>query len=708
MRTTRHVSTVTFALAFAALSTSACGPASSGPPPASGAAAAAPTSAAAPAPAALPVVETTLESVGLDGLALDRSADPCQDFYQFACGGWLAKTEIPGDEAAWMRSFSEIDKRNEAELRRILEEAAKPGDRDPISKKLGAYYGACMDEASVEAAGAKPIQPLLAKARKVKDVKDVVALVTELHTHRIWALFDIASSQDAKDATRVVATLDQNGLGLPDRDYYVKDDEKSQSLRKTYREHVARAMRLTGQTEAAAKASADDVMQVETELAKISKTRVERRDPKTMYNKVDRATLAKTAPDFPWDAYFQGVGRPDLKEVILTSVPFFDGLGKLVKTLKPAAWQSYFAWHVVRATTPLLPKAFVDEGFAMQSSLTGQKDQRPRWKRCVDATDAALGELLAQPFIQSSFPGDSKKAAEQMVHEIGKAFGREVRSLDWMDEPTKQRALAKLDAMAYLIGYPDKWKTYDFEIDAKAYAKNTLASRAYETKRDLAKIDKPLDRNEWQMSPPTVNAYYDPQRNHMVFPAGILQPPFYSVKSSVAVNLGSIGMVVGHELTHGFDDEGAQFDAKGNLEDWWAPPVNASFKAKTGCVDAQYSGYEALPGMKLNGKLTLGENIADLGGVKLAFQAYRAMRAGATDTTVAGGFTEDQQFFLAQGQAWCGKMRDEAMRLMVQVNPHSPPRFRVNGPLADTPEFAEAFKCAPGTPMRPAKACSVW
>ncbi|AUX20726.1 peptidase M13 [Sorangium cellulosum] len=704
MRTKRQpAATLAIPLALSALL--GCGPAASPPPlPPAGAALPSPQ----PAPQGLPVVETTLEAVGLDGAALDRSVSPCDDFYQFACGGWLAKAEIPGDERAWYRSFHEIEKRNKAELRRILEDAASAGGRDPVSQKIGAFYGACMDEPAIEAAGVAPIADLLARAQKVRDPKGLGALITELHRRRIWALFDISSAQDMKDATRVIAMLDQNGLGLPDRDYYLKEDDKSKALRRTYEEHVARMMRLAGAKGAAATAAAAAVMQIETELAKISKTRVERRDPKGLYNKLDRAALAKAAPSFPWDAYFQGIGRPDIKEVNVTSVRFFEGLSRLLTAVKPAAWQSYLAWHVVRSTAPLLPRAFVDESLTLEAALTGKREVEARWKRCVDATDGALGELLAQPFVKTSFPGASKPAAEAMVREVSEAFRRDVRSLDWMDEGTKRRALAKLDAMAYLIGYPDRWRTYDFEIDPRSYAKSALAARAFHTSWDLGKIDEPLDRDEWQMSPPTVNAYYDLQRNHMVFPAGILQPPFYSVKSSVPVNLGGIGMVVGHELTHGYDDQGSQFDEKGNLEDWWSKEVAAAFKEKTGCVEAQYSAREALPGLTLNGKLTLGENIADLGGVKLAFRAYRAMRRGAAEQTIAGGFTEDQQFFLAHGQAWCGKIRDEALRMMVQVDPHAPPRFRVNGPLANLPEFGEAFQCAPGTPMRPAETCAVW
>lgn len=698
------LSTAVVAAALGIAASSGCGPAN--PPPLTTGQEMPPRVPGAPAASAPAVFDTTLESVGLDGGAIDRSADPCKDFYQFACGGWIEKTEIPGDESRWIRSFSEIDRRNEAELRRILDEAAKGGGGDPIAKKIGDYYGSCMDEAAVEAAGTKPIEGLLAKARRVGDPGSIAGFLAELHRHRIWAVFDVASSQDAKDATRVIATLDQNGLGLPDRDYYLGDDEKSKGLRKAYVEHVERLMTLAKLP--AAKAAAADVMRVETEIAKVSKTRVERRDPKGMYNKVDRAALAKLAPSFPWDAYFKGIGRPDLKEVSVTSVPFFEGVGKLLGSVKAKEWQSYLAWHVVRGSAGTLPKAFVDEAFAMTAALTGQKDQRPRWKRCVDATDGALGELLAQPFVKANFGGESKRAAETMVAEIGKAFSRQVQSLDWMDEATKKRAVEKLNAMAYLIGYPNKWKTYDFEVDPKGFGKNSLAARAFATKRDLEKIDKPLDRDEWQMSPPAVNAYYDSQRNHMVFPAGILQPPFYSVKSSIPVNLGGIGMVVGHELTHGFDDEGAQFDAKGNLEDWWSPKVGEAFRAKTACVADQYSGYEALPGVKVNGKLTLGENIADLGGLKLAFAAYRAMRAGAAEVTVAGGFTEDQQFFLAHGQAWCGKSRDEIARMLAQVDSHSPPRFRVNGPLVNLAEFGEAFKCSVGSPLRPAKTCSVW
>ena len=671
------------------------------PPPPSASVVATP-----PPPPGPPAKNVSLADVGLDASAMDRGADPCADFYSFACGNWIKKTEIPSDKARWSR-FSEIAERNEKELRRILDEATKNAS-DPVAKKVGGFYGACMDEAAVEAAGTKALDPLRAIVRKVRDKKTLGAAITELHKHRVWALFDISDDQDFKDATRVIATLDQSGLGLPDRDYYVKDDEKSVGLRKKYVEHVEKMLTLSGYKPKDAKAAAADVMEIETALAKASKTRVERRDPKGLYNKIDRAGLAKTAPTFPWDAYFEGLGFPGIKDVNVTSVPFFEGLEKLLSSTKPAAWHRYLDWHIVRWTANALPKAFTDEAFQMEQALTGQATQRDRWKRCVEATDGALGELLAQPFIQKNFGKDQKEAVETMVFAIRDAFGEEVKKLDWMDEKTKEKALAKLKAMAYLIGYPPKWRSYDFDVEPKAYTKAALAARAFEMKRRLSKVGKPLDREEWQMTPPTVNAYYDPLKNHMVFPAGILRSPFYAPGASVAVNAGGIGMVVGHELTHGFDDEGSQFAGNGNLENWWEADVRGKFEAKAACVDAQYGSYESLPGVKLNGKLTLGENIADIGGIKLAFRAYRALRANAKEALVAEGFNEDQQFFLSVGQTWCSKAKDEWARMAAQVDPHSPPRFRVNGSLSDTPEFAKAFSCARGTAMNPDKACVVW
>lgn len=666
-----------------------------------------------PQPTAVPtgpkVEQVTLEQVGLDGAVLDKSVNPCDDFYQFACGGWLAKTEIPSDKAKWSRSFSEIAQRNEADLRAILEKAAaSPGQGSPIEQKIGAYYGACMDTEAAEKAGAAPIKPLLDKAKTVRDTKTLAAALVELHKVQAWALFEIYDDQDYKNATKVIATMDQGGLGLPDRDNYLDDDEKSKALREKYREHVERMLQLIGQSAQQAKAGAKTVLAIETELAKVSKTREQRRDPSSLYNKVDREGLKKLAPDFPWDAYFAGIGFPELTEINVTAPAFFEGLNALLKKIKPAEWQTYLQWQVAHAYAPVLSEKFADEAFTLQKEITGQAKQRDRWKRCVDATDRALGEALAQPYVETHFGPQSKQAVEQMVFAIRDAFGKELGGISWMDDKTREKAASKLKMMEYLIGFPEKWRSYDFAIDAKSYGKNAMAASAFELKRKLTKVGKPLDRNEWQMSPPTVNAYYDPLKNHMVFPAGILQPPFYSEKANIPVNMGGMGMVVGHELTHGFDDEGSQFAGNGNLENWWDASVRGKFDQKATCVAEQYGNYETLPGLKLKGKLTLGENIADIGGVKLAFKAYRALREDAPAVQVADGYTEDQQFFISVGQNWCSKVRDEMARTAAKVDPHSPPRFRVNGSLSANADFAQAFSCAPGTPMNPTNKCEVW
>lgn len=685
----------------------ACAPSSGSQPAASasGQSAAAPTSAES-ASASGNVIEATLESVGLDPLALDRSTDPCSDFYQFACGKWIEQTPIPSDEPAWTRSFNEIRKRNELELQRILE--AAHAEKDAGSQKIGTFYAACMDESAVDAAGTKPIADLLARAAAVKDTKSLVAATTELHALGIWPFFDVSPVQDPKDATHWIANLDQGGLGLPDRDYYLRDDEASTKLRAVYLEHVQHMLVLAGVPEARAKSGAADVLKIETELAKVSKTRVERRDPKNMFNRLDRAQVGRAIPAFAWDGYFKKLGMPGVKELNVTAPKFFEGLQPVLASASPAAARAYLEWQIVRSMARQLSKPFVDESFKLEQALTGQAENRPRWRRCVAATDGSLGDLLGQAYVSKNFAGESKQAAEGLVHAISAAFGADLGHLAWMDGPTRAKASEKLAAMAYLIGYPEKWKTYDFTVDPKSHAKNILAARAFDLHRELAKVGQPVDRQEWQMTPSTVNAYYDAQRNHMVFPAGILQPPFYDVKSSIPVNLGAVGLVVGHELTHGFDDEGSQYDAKGNLENWWAPEVGTRFKGKTTCVAEQYDGYEALPGLHLNGELTLGENIADMGGVKLAFEAYRELRKDAAQKVSAGGFNEDQQFFIAVGQAWCAKARPEYERLLVQTNPHSPPRFRVRGALANLPEFATAFSCPAGSAMLAKKSCSVW
>ncbi len=654
------------------------------------------------------VTNVDLAAVGLDPEALDRSVDPCEDFYQFACGNWIAKAQIPSDRPMTSRSFVAITDRNEEALRKILEEAQTSPGKDAALQKIGAYYGACMDEAAVEEKGLGGIKTTLETIKKVSDKATLMNALVELHRQKVWALFSISEEQDFKDATQVLAQIDQNGLGLPDRDDYFRNDDKSKVIRETYLAHIEKMLKLAGDSPKTAQQDATAIVALETDLAKASKTRVERRDPAGMYNKVDRQGLKAAAPLIQWDSYFKALGFPAIRSINVTSVPFMEAVNKLVDKTKPSVWRSYLKWHLVRSMASALPKAFEDETFRMESTITGQKEQRPRWKRCVSATDAALGELLAEPFVKKYFAASSKEATERYVAEITKAFGETLTELTWMDDATREKAREKLAKMAYLIGYPKKWRSYEFAITPKDWTQNVLASRAFDLNYKLGKVGKPVDRERWGMTPPTVNAYYRGTLNHMVFPAGILQPPFFSATAHTPVNLGAMGMVVGHELTHGFDDKGSKFDADGNMKSFWTDTARAKFTEKTDCIVKQYSEYEVLPGMKLDGTLTLGENIADNAGVMLAFHAYRSLRKGAAEVLMASGFNEDQQFFLSVGQVWCIKMTDEIARQRVQKDTHSHPRYRVNGSLSNFPAFAEAFQCKEGSKMRRSNVCKVW
>jgi putative endopeptidase len=688
----------------------ACGssqaPTTSSPPPrpatetASGAPAA-----SEPAPAAgpqKPIKNATLASVGLDPEALDRKADPCEDFYQFACGNWIANTEIDADKPIAMRSFVSIEDRNEAYLHDMLEKARTQPGNDPIMKKLGAFYGSCMDEAAIEKAGIKPAQPLLASINRIKDAKTLTAAVATLQAAGVNVLFDFGPIEDSADATRMIAGIDQGGLGLPDRDYYLVDDAQHVKLRAAYAELVTTMLVAAGHKPDAAKQEVADILALETEIAKVSKDKVARRDPKGMYNKIDREGVAKAMPHFEWNAFWKTVGLASVKDVTVTSPELLAGLDALIVKTKPAVWRNYLTAHTLRQLGAYLPKQIEDARFQLEQALTGQPEQRARWKRCIGHTDSALGDLLAQIFVRDRFAGASKSAAEEQVRAITAAMKANLDTLPWMDATTKSRAYDKLAAMANYIGYPSKWRDYAFKVAPTSWAANALAGRRAETAHQLAKIGKPVDRDDWGFSAPTVNAYYNPSQNKMMFPAGILQPPFYSVDSSIPVNLGGMGMVVGHELTHGFDDEGSQFDAQGNMKNWWQPETEKQFKQRTQCVIDQYNQYG------LNGANTVGENIADIGGVKLALAGYRSLRASAPDTVVADGFTEDQQFFLAFGQVWCAKMRPEYEKMLVTVDPHSPARWRVNGTASATPDFAKAFRCKLGAKMRPANQCVVW
>ena len=651
-----------------------------------------------------PIRATTLAAVGLDPDGLDRKVDPCDDFYQFACGGWEAKTSIPPDRAQYTR-FHEIIDKNEQALLDILESARRAKSSDPVIAAIGSFYGACMDEPAIEKAGTAPIEPLLKAVRQVRDTRSLRAAIATLHENGIWPLFTLGTDADFKDASRSILFVNQGGLGLPDRDYYL--DKDLAPLRDKYRTLLMKGFYLLGHPAAQARRAAADVIRIETALARASRPADELEDPKAIYNKIDRAGLEKIAPQLGWTAYFAALGQPDLKDVSADAPAFLTAAGKLLSSEKPAAWKSYLEWNVLVATAPVLSKVYVDLDFELAQLVSGVKEPRPRAKRCVAATDAAMGELLAQPFVAKFMTPAARDAADKLVSEIESAMAAELGKLPWLRAETRQRALEKLAAMAHHIGYPKKWRTYDFAL-GPVYGANALAAQRFEVARQLGKVGKPFDRSEWLITPPTVNAYYTDNANQMVFPAGILQTPFFAAGRPIAVNLGALGMVVGHELTHAFDAGGAQFDADGNMVNWWQEADLAEFQRRGLCVTRQYNQYEALPGLKVNGKLTLRENIADLGGIKLAFRAYRALRASAPSEIEADGFGEDQMFFLGVGQAWCTVTREEETRRRIKIDPHAPPRFRVNGALSDLPDFHRAFGCEAGRPMHPSPTCEVW
>jgi predicted metalloendopeptidase len=669
-----------------------------------------PLTTAAPLPAPPPPPALALARTGIEVSWMDPTVDPCKDFFGYACGGFVWNTVIPPDRATW-GATEIVQKTNEELLRDILEKAARaPGD-DRVKKKIGDYYTACMDEDVIERTGRKPIEPLLDAVRRVQDDKSLAHTIIVLHAAGVFPLFDIAAQQDFKDATRMIAGLDQSGLGLPDRDYYLKDDGNLKEVREFYTGHVERMLALSGLGAAEAKAAAADVLRIETRIAKLQQDKVTRRDPYKVYHPVDRGALAGIAKTFPWSEYFAGLGFPDIAALSVNDPAYFTGIDALLHEEKPSAWRNYLAWHVVRAEAKLLPKRFVDEAFSLRQKLVGQKEIEPRWKRCVRSVDAGLGELLAQAYVAARFAGDSKQRAKDLVQSIHEAMRAELGALPWMDEGTRAAALAKLEELGHeKIGYPDKWRQYDFDVSRATYAANVMAAQRFELARDLRKVGKPVDRTEWGMTPPTVNAYYDASMNEIVLPAGELQPPFFSRDFYGPVNIGDEGAnTVGHEITHGFDDAGSQFDGKGNLRDWWTKETKEKFEAATKCVQDQYSQYEAIPGVKLNGALTAGENIADIGGVKLGFAALRTwQRDHPEERRTVERMSDERLFFLAYAQGWCSKETPQFLEMLARTNPHSPARWRVNGPMVDVPAFAQAYGCDVGTPMNPGKVCSVW
>jgi putative endopeptidase len=643
----------------------------------------------------------------LDLTAMDRTIDPCVDFFAYSCGGWIKKNPIPPDQSSW-DTYSKMQDENLGRLRGILEAASAPDPkRNATDQKIGAYYASCSEEKAIDSKGAKPLEPSLERIAKISSKAEIADAAAAMIDDNV--LFRFESIQDPHDANQVIANTDQGGLGLPDRDYYTKDDSKSVELRKGYLAHVQKMFELLGDKPETAAAEAQTVMRIETALARGSMTRVERRDPKALDHRMTSAEFEKISPEFQWQVYFAKVGVPSLASLNVSSPGFFKALSAELQKESLADWKVYLRWHLVHADAAHLSAAFLNENFAFYSkTLRGQQELKPRWKRCTEYVDDYLGEALGQAYVEKYFSPEAKQQALKIVKEIQAAMEQDINGLPWMSAATRQQALAKLHGMANKIGYPDKWRDYSkLEIVRGDALGNVERARKFEFDRQLAKIGKPVDRGEWSMTPPTVNAYYDPQMNDINFPAGVLQPPAFDPKSDAAPNYGDTGGTIGHELTHGFDDEGRQFDAGGNLRDWWTPEDAKEFEKRASCISDQYSTYTIVDDIKINGKLTLGEDVADLGGLLLAYMAWKEDTKDQTLQPI-DDLTPDQRFFVGYGQSWCGQTRNETKRLRATVDPHSPEKYRTNGVVSNMPQFQEAFHCKAGAPMVNQNRCRVW
>lgn len=635
--------------------------------------------------------------------SMDRTTAACDDFYRFACGEWIDSTELPADEPRFGR-FNVLRERNVAALRDILETQQAAGTKT----MLGKFYGACVDEQRVDERGAKPLAQHLAAIDAVEDIPGMLALAGAMHARGAGILFDLDVGPDYKDPTLNVAHLSQGGLGLPDRDYYLKEGEAEEAKRKAYVAHIAEVLTASGLDGAVAA----EIMAFEKKIAEVSKRRDEMRDPDKQYNRVTPAELAALTPKLPWSEFFGGLGRPGLDQLNVAPPEFFQGLDRVVSETPIATLKAYARWQLIHRFAPDLHGTVANSNYVFfKQLLRGQKSPTPRWKHCVQTTDRALGELLGKAYVDLHFAGDSRGIALDMINQIEAAFARGLPELEWMDGSTRERAVQKMEAIVNKIGYPDSWRDYGGVAVAGEHFENVAAAKAFEAQRKLAEIGRPVDKAEWHMSPPTVNAYYNPPNNEMVFPAGILQPPFFSPEYPMAMNFGGIGMVMGHELTHGFDDQGRKFDGEGRLRQWWEEGAVQRFEERAACVEGLYDGYEVQPGLTLNGKLTLGENIADFGGIKQSHRAYMAWAETTGEdpkSNAIDGLTREQLFFVSYGQIWCSKATPEVERVLAVTDPHSHPRYRVNGPLSNLPAFHEAFGCEPGAPMRPQSSCEVW
>ncbi len=650
-------------------------------------------------------------SPSLNPASMDRSVDPCTDFYRYSCSAWINDNPIPPDQSRW-DVYAKLEADNERFLWGLLQEASKPAaNRSVVETEIGDFFNACMDEAGVERTGSAPLKPSLDEIGALKSKNDLAGYLGRQHLaiYGDHMLFGFDSGQDYADASRVIAFAEAGGLGLPDRDYYTKTDAKSVETRQKYVEHVAKMLELLGESAAQAKTHADMIMDIETQLAKASLTRVEQRDPHNLFHKMKPSQLEGLTPLFRWPDYFASAKVGDLAVINVSEPAFYKALEIQLKARSLDDWKTYLRWHLVHAKAAYLSTPFVNANFDFYSKyLRGIEQMPPRWKRCVRQVDGDLGEALGQVFVAKTFGPDTKQRALTMTKQVESAMEREIQQLPWMSEETKKRAIQKLHMVVNKIGYPDKWRDYSsIKISRDDFYGNVERATIFESRRELNKIGKPVDRTEWQMTPPTVNAYYDPQMNDINFPAGVLQPPLFDPKSDDAPNYGDTGATMGHELTHAFDDEGRQFDGSGNLKDWWTKKDAQEFEQRAKCVSDQYSRYTVVDDIKLNGKLTLGEDLADLGGTLLAYLAWKEATKGQ-DLQSKDGLTPDQRFFVGMAQWACGSERAEIKRMNAITNPHSPLEDRVNGVVSNMPEFQKAFSCKVGQPMVHEHMCKIW
>ena len=648
---------------------------------------------------------------GLDTAFMDRSADPCVDFYQYSCGGWMKRNPIPPDQPGW-DVYSKLDQDNQRFLWGILDDLGRnTSGRNANQQKIGDYFAACMDESAIEKLGADPLKPYLDQINGLTSKQQLPSLLAEMHlrTEGSGMFFGFGSAQDYGDSTQVIAFATAGGLGLPDRDYYTKSDPKSVELRQKYLAHVQRMLELLGDRPDAAQREAVRIMAMETALAQASLTRVERREPHNLYHKVDLAHLQALSPDFDWGIYLKGTGLGQQNTFNVTEPAFYRELDKQFQGASLDDIKNYLRWHTVHSAAPFLSQAFVAEDFDFfGKTLRGVPQLRPRWKRCVRLVDRQLGEALGQEFVSRAFSPELKQKALTMTNQIEQAMAADIEQLSWMGPETKQNALTKLHSIANKIGYPDRWRDYSsVAISRSDFAGNAERATVFESKRDLNKIGKPVDRGEWEMTPPTVNAYYSQRMNDINFPAGVLQPPLYDPKMDDAPNYGDTGGTIGHELTHGFDDEGRKFDAQGNLKDWWTSQDSKNFEARAQCVVDQYAQYVVVDDVKINSKLTEGEDIADLGGLILAWMAWKDQSKNA-HLENRDGLTPEQRFFVGNAQWACENDRPEDLRMHAITDPHSPGKYRVNGLVVNMPEFEKAFACKASQPMAKENRCRIW